>query len=202
MAADDSKTSFDGNSPAERLDAGSIHGMKKPYPSKLNRTQRLFCFAIGIILACMIVFSAGLLLYLAGSPVCITQLLTEQIHKVMLWSCIGGFLGGSTRALFTFKHEMAGWGDLLNSEHIKNWFIYLVKPFIGIAGGLFFFLLVNLGIVGLYAGPVDSSASLDFSKVALTSVIGGMYFENVFAFLLGMVPSRDSSTNDENGDRR
>ena len=177
--------------------------MKKPYESNLNSSQEWFCLIIGIILASMVVFSAGLLIFLQEA-----QLPIMSIHcKVMLWSCGGGLLGGSARALFTFKHQMAGWGHL-NSEHLKLWFLYLVKPFIGIAGGLFFLLLVNLGIVSLYTGTLqpekfelESAPSLQFFRVALTSVIGGMYFENVFGILLGMVPSRDRPTDDGTPDR-
>ena len=128
------------------------------------------------------------------------KLLEDKINVAVLWSFVSGFLGGSARSLFTFKHEMGGYGARINSVHIKFWFLYLVKPFIGIAGGFFFFLLVNLGVVGLYAGQGQSEQALGFLRVVLTSVIGGMYFENIFAILLGMVPSRDSSTNDENED--
>ena len=102
------------------------------------------------------------------------------IPQVFVWACVGGFLGGAARALFTFKHEIAGYGNRSPADHLKFWFLYLIKPFIGVAGGLFFFLVVNLGLVGLFS---DLEPEFGFLRVSLTALIGGMFFENVFALL-------------------
>lgn len=147
----------------------------------LSSLEQWRCLLVGLILAAMVVASAYALFQLIPSGSSDTP---PTVSQVFVWACLGGLLGGAARSLFTFKHEIAGYGTRSPSDYLKLWFIYLIKPFIGVAGGLFFFLVVNLGLVGLFS---DSGPEFGFLRVSLTAVIGGMFFERVFALLEGLV---------------
>jgi hypothetical protein len=72
--------------------------------ANLTRLDQWYCLFVGLILALMIVGSAYSLFKLI---LCATT--PPNVPDVFEWASVGGFLGGATRALFTFKHEMAGY---------------------------------------------------------------------------------------------
>jgi hypothetical protein len=106
------------------------------------------------------------------------------------WTVYAGISG-------RFAPKYPGYGEKIPSAHLRLWFLYLIKPFLGVAGGLFFFLVVNLGIVGLFS---DARPTFEVLRVLLTAVIGGMFFENVFALLqdLARRASRQEEPNKAN----
>jgi hypothetical protein len=157
-----------------------------PKFADLSSLEQWYCLLVGLILAAMVVGSAYGLFRLIPSGGSGTA---PTVSQVFVWACMGGFLGGAARGLFTFKHEISGYGKRSPSDYLKLWFTYFFKPFIGVAGGLFFFLVVNLGLVGLFS---DSGPEFGFLRVSLTAVIGGMFFENVFALLETFITRRSS----------
>lgn len=94
----------------------------------------------------------------------------------------GGYLGGSTRSLLKLIIELNN-NETDPAYYLSRWFLYLVKPFVGIGAGIAFFVAVNMGLVKVLTGD---SAGFYLYGIILSSFTGGMFFENVFALLLGM----------------
>jgi hypothetical protein len=145
---------------------------------RLSWKLQLTGFALGLALAALLLGGTYVLVCLARDEPQSSQ--PPSHTTVLLWAIAGGFVGGAGRSLFKFIWEVGGWAEDQPSDYLNRWFLYLVEPAMGIAGGLFFFLGVNLGLVGLFS---DHGPALEFLRVCLTAILGGMFFESVFAKL-------------------
>jgi H+/Cl- antiporter ClcA len=146
-----------------------------------TRTQ-IFSFAIGAALALLTIASFFALLKLAAEA----AEKDPSLPILLLWAGVGGFFGGAARAIFRFISQLNLRDNKEVRWRLRRWFLYLLKPFVGLAGGVLLFLLVNLGIVGLFG---NSGPKNEFLHVALTSCVGGLFFEDVFAQLQRIFPS-------------
>jgi hypothetical protein len=149
----------------------------------LSGKTQLAGFVIAAVLAALLVGGAYLLLVLAKGTSAGGA--SPSTADILLWALVGGFVGGAARSLFMFIWEVGGHAEESPSQYLAKWFLYLVKPVMGSAGGLFFVLTVNLGLVSFFSGNVPV---LDFLRVCLTAVLGGVFFESVFALLHGVMP--------------
>lgn len=140
---------------------------------KLNRKQQAISVCLSIVFCLEMLASIYLLHYLTT----INQYKQLSACMLFLVICIGGFLGGATRALnmliINLNHETI---DQI-SARLSRWFLYLIKPFVGIGGGLAFFLAANMGLLTVMK---SNSTGFDFYGILLVSFTGGMFFEDVF----------------------
>lgn len=148
----------------------------------IDSRQQLVGFLIGIILTAMIVAAGYILWQLAPSesdgPI--------SLGKVsLLWASLGGFLGGAGRSLRMLIREWGGHAGKPPSVFFDKWFLYFFKPLVGVLGGFSFFLVLNLGLVKLFA---DTELQFGFARVMLSSVTDGLFFEDVFDLLRGLIP--------------
>jgi hypothetical protein len=150
---------------------------------RLSGRMQLMGFALGLALAALLLAGTYVLVWLAKEHPEGNQ--PPPDSTVLFWAAAAGFVGGAGRSLFRFIWEVGGCAEEQPSDYLNRWFLYLVKPVMGIAGGLFFFLGVNLGLVGLFS---DHGPALKFLQVCLTAIMGGAFFENVFAILSGAMP--------------
>lgn len=73
----------------------------------LSRREQWYCLLVGLILAAMVVGLAyGLFGLIPSGGSCTAPI----VSQVFVWACVGGFLGDAACTLFTFKHEIAGYG--------------------------------------------------------------------------------------------
>ncbi len=157
--------------------------------SRLSGKTQLAGFVVGTLLSGLLLGGMYLLVRLA-SQVSLTEA-SPPVASIFVWAIVGGFVGGAGRSLFMFIWEVGGHARKQPSYYLDRWFLYLVKPAMGSAGGIFFFLAVNLGLVGLYS---DTEPALEFKRVCLTAVLGGIFFESVFAQLSGLMPREHEPT--------
>jgi hypothetical protein len=159
---------------------------KKHYREILSSKLQLGGLIVCILLAALFTFGAYQLLAIAPSG---PDNSPPPFATVLRWALTAGFVGGAGRSLYRFIWEVGGCADDYPSYFINKWFLYLVKPVMGSAGGLFFFLAVNLGLVGILS---EKGATLSFDRVCFTAVLGGIFFEDVFALLAPLVAKRPS----------
>lgn len=142
------------------------------------KTQ-LFGLGIGAALALLTIGSLFALLELAAD----VPEKDPSAWTLLRWASVGGFFGGAARAMFRFIVQL----NLRDNRELRwrlhRWLLYLLKPFVGLPGGILLFLLVNVGIVGLFT---KSDSSNEFLDVVLTSCVGGLFFEDVFALVQRM----------------
>jgi hypothetical protein len=148
----------------------------KPHPLRGNIRLQWILFSVGL----------GIGASIALSYLFLTQVGEPELHKAFLWAGLGGFFGGAGRSLFAFVGELGGHGEHDPDYYFPLWFLYLLKPFIGIVGGVSLFLLVYYGLVGLQFGDT-LDRNLEFSRIVLTAVIGGLFFESVFGTMGNLV---------------
>jgi hypothetical protein len=156
---------------------------KSSYGETLPLGLQWLGFATLIALIALLALGAWILVRLADATT--PGPADAPIGEVLRWALAAGFVGGAGRALFRFIWELGGCGDHLPSVYVKRWYLYLAKPAMGAAGGLFFFLAVNLGLV---AALSDGKSTLQFPQVCLTAALGGIFFEDVFAVLADLMP--------------
>ena len=164
----------------------------KEKAERLSWKMQLTGFVLGLALAVLLLLGTYVLVWLAREQPNSDE--DPPDFTVLLWAAAGGFVGGAGRSLFRFIWEVGGCAEEQPLDYLNRWFLYLVKPVMGIAGGLFFFLGVNLGLVGLFS---DHGPALGFLRVCLTAIVGGFFFENVFAILSDAMPkagSRDDAS--------
>lgn len=111
------------------------------------------------------------------------------LPRIFVVVCISGFLGGSVRFLYRLTTNLKA-KDKDPGERLSRWFLYLFKPFLGLAGGLAFFIATNLGIL---AGLSYTNTGFNPLGVILISFVGGMFFDDVFRKLLSMVHDEESA---------
>jgi hypothetical protein len=156
---------------------------KEPHPLHDHIILQWILFLVGLVIAAGIAFSYVFL---------ITQARDPKLCEAFLWAGLGGFLGGAGRSLFAFVAELGGRGERDPDYYFPVWFLYLLKPFIGIVGGVSLFLLVYYGLVGQFSDTPGKN--LEFSRIVLTAVIGGLFFESVFGTMGNIAKgNRDSS---------
>ena len=98
------------------------------------------------------------------------------------WAAAGGFLGGATRTLFKFVWYLRVGAAESPLPHLDRWFLFLAKPILGIAGGVLFFLTLNVGLGGLLIGAAEA-LRFGFLRVVFTAAVGGVFAESVFIWL-------------------
>jgi len=142
----------------------------------------------------------GLSITLLGSVVLLLVVFQGYSDKAVSNSLsvalLGGIFGGSTRALYMFILEMQGKGWKKDNFrfYLERWFLYLLKPFMGGATGVLFFLGVNLGLV---RALTQQAPSVEFLPVILVSAVGGIFFEEVFKLLQKLVGTESDAASDK-----
>jgi hypothetical protein len=107
---------------------------------------------------------------------------------VVALGSIAGLVGGSARSLFMFVREIGGHGEFGPAFYRSRWFLYLVKPALGIVSGPLLLLAVTKALVpGFTEGATSPGFNLPLSLVVATT--GGIFFEEAFAFVSALVPS-------------
>ena len=159
-----------------------VDNTRKRHREMLPGRLQLGGFLVCLALAGLLAVGTYMLWRLASAS---TDISPPPFATVLQWALAGGFVGGAGRSLYRFIWEVGGCADDVPSYYINKWFLYAVKPVMGSAGGLFFFLAANLGLVALLS---EKGPTLGFERVCLTSVLGGVFFEDVFAVLAEMMP--------------
>ena len=139
---------------------------------KLDTKQQCISFVLTTIVSLEILAS---IYFLHG-----LSKMTLSADKIFLVICISGFFGGATRALNVLIGNLNEESLDNISARLSRWFLYLMKPFIGVGGGLSFFIVTN---IGLLTGIKLEAVGFDFYGVLLISFTGGMFFEDVFVKL-------------------
>jgi hypothetical protein len=142
--------------------SGEVKARRRTEPLSLE--QQRTGLALGLGLTVLLLVGTIVLLYLAKDlpPYLAKDLPRDETSRyfddqppdyftVLLWAATAGFVGGAGRAMFRFIWEVGGCAEEEPSDYLNRWFLYLFKPPMGIAGGLFFFLAVNLGFIGLFS---------------------------------------------------
>jgi hypothetical protein len=140
-------------------------------------------FLIGTSLAFLIVLPLIILIYLSKM-----NTNANSIYEALIWASIGGFFGGAARSMFKYIRQVNNRNVDEVFWRLRRWFLYLLKPFMGIAGGVLFFLLVNSGLVGFFT---QQALTFELLPVLLVSSTGGVFFEDVFLRLGDMIHKSD-----------
>ena len=101
---------------------------------------------------------------------------------VVALGSIAGLVGGCARSLFMFVREIGGHGEFGPPFDRSRWFLYLVKPTLGLVSGPLLLLALTKALIpGFTAGATNPGFNLPLSLVVATT--GGIFFEEAFAFV-------------------
>ncbi len=144
---------------------------------------------IGLFIVAVLIASLVLVIY-AG----MTWNEGEITHswQLLYLAVLGGTFGGSARSLFMLISEIGIHRERSKTPvaaYLSRWFLYLMKPFVGGASGVLFFLALNFGLV---RSLTDASPNLRILPVFFVSAVGGIFFEEVFAVLNGLLNTLSS----------
>lgn len=93
--------------------------------------------------------------------------------------------------MFKFIEEISGRVEHEPSYYLSLWFPYLMKPIQGLAGGIIFFMLDDVGLVTLLAGDASNLAA---GRILITAAIGGYSFEDSFKWAHEVISRAPSGT--------
>jgi hypothetical protein len=125
---------------------------------------------------------------------------TFNSSQLLIISALGGLFGGSARSLFMLITEIGihtGIETKPVESYLSRWFLYLMKPFMGGASGVLFFLAVFVGFVQPLANPETNFRIL---PVFFIAAVGGIFFEEVFAVLNSLFTTLSSKGQPQNKD--
>jgi len=147
--------------------------------------------AVGIGLFIIVVLIASFVLVInAGAAWNEREI--KHSWQLLYLAALGGLFGGSARSLFMLISEIGihrGKAKMPVMAYLSRWFLYLMKPFMGGASGILFFLAVNLGLV---QHLTEASPSFRILPVFFVAAVGGIFFEEVFAVLNGLLSTLSS----------
>jgi hypothetical protein len=155
---------------------------------KLTPAESWKVFGLGAVLALIMLLSAfpvGVLLPGGAYPV------SPAALQLLVWACLGGIVGGTGRSLYFMKMEFGGHSDHCPQWYMDKWWLYILKPFLGMVGGVALFLITYVGFTESFTDPTGPTSQIGFFRVLLTSLAGGMFFEGAFAQLQKILPDRD-----------
>jgi hypothetical protein len=156
----------------------------------LTRSESLKIAGLGAVLALIMVLSASLV-----------GILHPEVYPVIpsplqfpAWACLGGILGGAARSLYFMKMEFGGHSDYCPQWYMDKWSLYILKPFLGMVGGVALFLTVYVGFQQSFTDSTstDQISQVAFFRILLTSLAGGMFFEGAYGQLQKVVPEERS----------
>lgn len=148
---------------------------------------------IGLFIVVALIGSFGLVINaaIAWDSVEITDWL------LLCLTAIGGIFGGSARSLFMLISEIGIHREKPKASaaaYLSRWFLYLMKPLMGGASGVLFFLAVGFGFVGPLTG---GDVTFTILPVFFVSAVGGIFFEEVWAVLNGLLSPLSSKDKSE-----
>jgi len=138
---------------------------------QLNKQEQQIGIGLSLALIVEIIAPAYLIYYLLSNQ-CADTLYSWRMQFIV--ACLGGFLGGSTRSLYKLMYQLNRKGY---KTRLSRWFLYLVKPFVGIGVGLVFFIATYTGFL---SGIFEGDLKINPLGMVLISFLGGMFFEDVF----------------------
>jgi hypothetical protein len=105
--------------------------------------------------------------------------------KILLLAGLAGLVGGCARSLFMFIREIGGHGGHGPEFYRSRWFLYLVKPALGLVSGPLLLFAIVEGLIPAF-GAQDRQYGLIPS--VLVSIVGGIFFEEVFTLVSALIP--------------
>jgi len=151
--------------------------------------------AVGIGLFIVAILIGSFVLMINAAKLWNTLVITES-WLLLYQTAIGGIFGGSARSLFMLISEIGIHSDKPKASaaaYLSRWFLYLVKPILGGASGVLFYLAVSFGFVGPLTG---GNVTFTILPVFFVSSVGGIFFEEVWSVLNGLlspITSKDKS---------
>ncbi len=123
----------------------------------------------------------------------------NEVRKPWLLGVTGGFLGGTTRGIYAFVskiHCRAKYHGRLNEKEVKEqkkkdkkckdediefdpitvWYLFLLKPFIGLGVGFLFALLVKFGLIPFLIS--NSESNNEAFGIVLAAGLAGIFAED------------------------
>jgi len=118
-----------------------------------------------------------------------------SLFKPWLLGALGGLVGGTSRSMFRFLKEVSCWlqypnnpkhnnswcKDInVNYDCIKGWYLFLIKPFIGLGVGFIFTVLYQIGLI-----PFLSNINIEIQSSAIVFIgtLAGIFAESALEWL-------------------
>lgn len=144
----------------------------------LNGYQQFICFVIGIINGLILIASVVYIVLI----ICWDEKHVSCFSKPLPVSAVGGAFGGSLRAIMMLIIEVGQKkADFKSVDYyLSRWPLFILKPFLGIGTGVFFYLAIKFGFVM----PLSTNQSeSNILPIFFLSAVGGFFFEEVISII-------------------
>jgi len=156
-----------------------------PEQGNLKPEPQWIVFGIGLFTTVLLAAAFGSVVYLSliwgDAPI-------KAPWLILSLTAIAGVFGGSGRSIFTMIYggDRTKRSRIPTSSYSRHWTLYLLSPFMGGTSGVLFFLAINYGLVRPLMIGLDPQ-QFSFLPVFLISAAGGVFFDEVFSVLSGLV---------------